>query len=495
MKFLLVLIPLVLSQFTLVFEDNFQSLSNWVPETMAGAATGNNEWQHYTDRSSNVFIGGSRFGNALHIVAKKENYNGHSYTSGRLHSARNFGPYGFYNVKAVVPKGNGVWPAIWLLPPGARTKYGGWAACGEIDIMETVCAANDGYSTLHFGGPWPKNVHSDFNNKWGFQVNWAEPHWYGVDWQSDRITFYVDATIVNGQITGGIKGPTVTSNQWYSLDGNGNRWPSPAPFDQQFMFILNVAIGGSWPCAVPGCCQNTPDSAEMLVFTALAYTGKNGQGAPISNPSQPGSYCSKGELSTNEGRGLAYPSNFQGYQSNDGGRGAGVTAEVCQQACDRVAECTAVSYSSQYQLCYLKAGSSCSSSKNANNFVTYWKTSSCQCNGGSPAQPPADSGCGKCCHSGAPYKCTGGPAANGCSANPWAINAACSGSCKCSSFLEESSGVNAIFEKNSYLAPVAMIVVCLSVIALIVAVIVRVRRNRISKVDAHEIPLTLLTDE
>ena len=86
-------------------------------------------------------------------------------TSGKVTSKKAYGPYGFFNVRAIVPKGAGLWPAIWLLPT-YKSKYGSWAACGEIDIMETICTDDAGYSTLHFGGAWPHNVQYPLSPKY-----------------------------------------------------------------------------------------------------------------------------------------------------------------------------------------------------------------------------------------------------------------------------------------------------------------------------------------
>mmetsp|Transcript_5814 Transcript_5814/g.735 ORF Transcript_5814/g.735 Transcript_5814/m.735 type:complete len:93 (-) Transcript_5814:335-613(-) len=91
-------------------------------------------------------------------------------------------PGSFVNVKAKVPKGNGLWPAIWLLPPDARSKYGTWAACGEIDIMETLCSNNQGYGTLHYGGEWPHNVQGPPDNRYPVNPNWGEYNYFGANW-------------------------------------------------------------------------------------------------------------------------------------------------------------------------------------------------------------------------------------------------------------------------------------------------------------------------
>ena len=129
--------------------------------------------------------------------------------------------------------------------------------------METICDKATGYSTLHFGGQWPKNSHSD-NNAW-YGVDWNQPHKFGVEWQPGFIQFWLDAEIVNGQVRG-TPLVRVTSDKWFSLDTSGKRYAGNAPFNQPFNIILNVAICGDWPNSVPGCCQNIPNQTEMLVY-------------------------------------------------------------------------------------------------------------------------------------------------------------------------------------------------------------------------------------
>jgi beta-glucanase (GH16 family) len=250
-----------------VFKDSFQNLDNWNLIDQPGSATGNNEWEYYTTRSSNVYI--QDLGNnqhALVLQALREDYKDYHYTSGKVISKNHFGPYGFFNIHAKVPKGNGIWPAIWLLPEYSRSVYGSWAACGEIDIMETVCSDGTGYSTLQFGGPWPKNVQYPYppNNAW-YGVDWNVPHKFGVEWQPGYMKFWIDAEVVNGQIQGRLLNE-ITSDKWYSLDSNGNRYPGNAPFDQSFTIILNLAICGNWPISISGCCDNIPNQTQMTVY-------------------------------------------------------------------------------------------------------------------------------------------------------------------------------------------------------------------------------------
>lgn len=252
-----------------VFDDNFTNLNNWSLETMSGEQTGNHEWEYYTARSSNVFVRS----NSLVLKALKEEYQGYHYTSGRVHSQKAFGPYGFFNVNAKVPKGNALWPAIWLLPVTYTSPYGTWAASGEIDIMETVCTINDAYSTLHFGQPWPKNVQypNSPNNRYPTWMNWSTSHWFGVDWQPDYITFYLDAQIVNGEIQGGTQISKISSSQWWSANSAGQKYGHGAPYDQPFNIILNLAIGGDWPCSSSGCCDSAAVPAELEIFKVQVW--------------------------------------------------------------------------------------------------------------------------------------------------------------------------------------------------------------------------------
>ena len=110
--------------------------------------------QYY--RPENVTVSGG----VLRITAKQENYGGMPYTSGRIRTAGLADwAYGRFEVRAKLPKGQGLWPAIWMLP--TDWVYGGWAASGEIDIMELVGhEPNRVHGTLHYGEPYPNNTSS-----------------------------------------------------------------------------------------------------------------------------------------------------------------------------------------------------------------------------------------------------------------------------------------------------------------------------------------------
>ena len=187
---------------------------------------GNNELQYYTDREENIFIEDDM----LHIVAREENFEGMNYTSARIRSIdKGDWLYGRFEIRAKMPEGQGIWPAIWMMP--TESVYGGWAASGEIDIMEYLGHEPDKvHGTLHYGGSWPDNVDSGDDYQLDDGKFSDDFHVFTLEWEYGEIRWYV-----NGE-------HYQTQNSWYT-DGHG----FPAPFNQKFHMILNVAVGGNWP--------------------------------------------------------------------------------------------------------------------------------------------------------------------------------------------------------------------------------------------------------
>ena len=111
---------------------------------------GNNEWQSYTDNPANLFVEDGR----LHIVARQQN---NQYTSARIPNLGNAEfTYGRMEARIKLPAaGQGLWPAFWMLP--TNSPYGGWAAGGEIDIVEWINGMDVVHGTLHHGSAWPNN--------------------------------------------------------------------------------------------------------------------------------------------------------------------------------------------------------------------------------------------------------------------------------------------------------------------------------------------------
>ncbi|MCX4312503.1 MAG: family 16 glycosylhydrolase [Clostridia bacterium] len=193
---------------------------------------GNSELQYYTD-SGNVFV---RDG-SLEIVAKKERRGDRDYTSGRIVTRDKASwTFGYMEAKMKLPKGNGMWPAFWMLPQpnshaSSNNDYGGWAANGEIDIMEAKGRLqNKVDTTLHFGGYWPQNTYRSHETTLSSDID--EWHTYAVEWTAEYIEWIVD----------GKSAFKLTNDSWYTVASNE---PS-APFDKPFYILFNFAVGGTY---------------------------------------------------------------------------------------------------------------------------------------------------------------------------------------------------------------------------------------------------------
>lgn len=204
-------------------------LGNWKLDNNGNYITngwGNNEQEFYTSQNATVTDG------ILTIAAKHELWEDeiqgrYEYTSSRITTAHKFSTCGGkVEVRAKCDSGKSLWPAIWMLPEDSA--YGGWASSGEIDIMEGWGSTSDKIcGTIHFGGVWPNNTYLTndyfFSDGDGTQ-NW---HTYSIEWERGEIRWYVDDILYS------------TQNDWYS-----EGFSYPAPFDQNFYIILNLAVGG-----------------------------------------------------------------------------------------------------------------------------------------------------------------------------------------------------------------------------------------------------------
>ena len=249
----------------------------WVP------GWGNEELQYYTRNPDNAFV---RDG-LLHIRALKESLHGCGYTSARLKTRRRDGAplfikqYGRFEIRAKVPHGKGLWPALWLLPHD--DAYGPWAASGEIDIMEIVGERPTEYlGTIHFGSSFPKRELVTHVHKLAGGSTVGEFHVYVVEWEPGEIRWSVDGVVWARQTF------------WWSCsqqrNGKGlvarrgadlNPWP--APFDKPFYLVMNVAVGGNFPGA-PNAATRFP--ADLVVDYVRVYDKVGGYGAP--RPRGPG---------------------------------------------------------------------------------------------------------------------------------------------------------------------------------------------------------------
>lgn len=254
------------TKWKLVWSDEFNGTAidptKWSYEKNCWGG-GNNEQQCYTDQDKNAFVKDG----LLNIVAVKEDFTGPDspegtgaatktlpYTSARLRTKNlQEWTFGRFEIRAKLPQGQGTWPAIWMLP--TDSPYGGWAAGGEIDIMEAVNLGTrttvDGvlqapetrvYGTLHYGRAWPGNTSSGDPYTLPNGVNPADDfHTYALEWEDGEIRWYVD----------GVHYATQRKAGWYSqytVDGILTNAPDGAPFDDKsaYHLLLNLAVGGAW---------------------------------------------------------------------------------------------------------------------------------------------------------------------------------------------------------------------------------------------------------
>ncbi|MFJ8754273.1 family 16 glycosylhydrolase [Streptomyces sp. NPDC102441] len=210
--------------------------SKWTLEA-GGSGNGNNELQYYTDSAQNAALDGN--GNLV-ITARQNNdpglqcwYGTCRYTSARLNTAKTFTQaYGRYEARIKIPRGQGIWPAFWML--GDDLGSAGWPNSGEIDIMENV-------------GKEPSTVHGTIHGP-GYSggaaigASYSLPdgkafaddfHTFAVDWSPEALVWSVD-----GQ----------TYQTRTPADVNGGKWV----FDHPFFIILNLAVGGDWPGSPDG---------------------------------------------------------------------------------------------------------------------------------------------------------------------------------------------------------------------------------------------------
>ncbi|MEM9663310.1 MAG: glycoside hydrolase family 16 protein [Bacteroidota bacterium] len=217
---------------TLVWEDNFDGTSlssdRWDIQVGDGCPDlcgwGNNELQWYSP--SNIDVGDG----LLTITAREEEAGGRDYTAARIRTInKGDWTYGRFEVRARLPIGQGMWPAIWMLP--TDEVYGTWAASGEIDIMELTGDEPDKiFGTLHYGDTFPANVFTgtDFRLLNGtFADDFYE---FAIEWEEGEIRWYINDTLY------------ATQTEWSTAGA-----PFPAPFDQRFHLILNIAVGGNLP--------------------------------------------------------------------------------------------------------------------------------------------------------------------------------------------------------------------------------------------------------
>lgn len=215
--------------YTLVWNDEFDgnalNLNVWNQEIGNGASGwGNNELEYYTNSTKNTFVSN---GNLI-IEARKENIGGFNYSSGRMTTqGKKTFTFGRIDIRAKLPVGKGIWPALWML--GSNITTVGWPECGEIDIMELV---GTNPSRTHGTAHWKTQNGSPINKGGSYNLpsgNFSQQfHVFSIVWEQDIIKWYVDDQLFF---------------TLYKTDVN----PANYPFNAPHFFIFNVAVGGNWP--------------------------------------------------------------------------------------------------------------------------------------------------------------------------------------------------------------------------------------------------------
>ncbi len=215
------------------FNDAALNVSDWTFEIGTGqSGWGNNELQHYRAENTTLVDG------HLVIEARQENFGSSAYTSSRIitQGKKEF-KFGRIDIRAALPKGQGLWPALWML--GSNFQQAGWPACGEIDIMELVGhIPNRVHGTVHFGPSVAQRQERSASRALSGNATFSDEfHVFSLEWEQDRIRWFLDGTQFH-EIT--------------PADMGGAAYP----FNQPFFFIFNVAVGGNWP--------GSPDNTTMF---------------------------------------------------------------------------------------------------------------------------------------------------------------------------------------------------------------------------------------
>lgn len=219
--------------YNLVWSDEFNGAlldpASWVAEVGDGCpgvcGWGNNELEYYLQPPNNLFFQDGK----MILEARAESYGGKNYTSTRIKTQglRTF-KYGRIDIRAILPIGKGLWPALWMLPQD--NVFGGWPRSGELDIMEQIGSEPAKVAgTLHYG-PGPQSTYLSKTHSLAGSSFHDQFHVFSLEWKEDEIRWLVDGAVY----------ATTTK-----ADIGGNNWP----FNEKFFFIVNLAVGGNWPGA------------------------------------------------------------------------------------------------------------------------------------------------------------------------------------------------------------------------------------------------------
>jgi beta-glucanase (GH16 family) len=217
----------------LVWSDEFDGTNldttKWT--AFVGNTTGGDVW--YTGRTNNVYVANG----LLHLVAQRESLGHRSYTSGQARTEFKYAKkYGHIEARMKLPPGAGFWPAFWML--GTNYDYptatsANWPRCGEIDVFENGGAApNRVQGTLHCADVRGNDTFINTTLVYDFPTpgdSITNFHTYGIQWTSNSITWQIDGQNLR------------TWTNWGTASGPN---AYPAPFNQPFFFLLQLAVTG-----------------------------------------------------------------------------------------------------------------------------------------------------------------------------------------------------------------------------------------------------------
>lgn len=220
--------PLEYDGYQLVWNDEFDgdavNTDYWEFETGTGCPDlcgwGNNELQYYRKENASVYDG------VLTIEARKGVFLDRNYTSARMKTqGKKSFKYGRIDIRALLPEGQGIWPALWMLGENITTV--GWPRCGEIDIMELIGGSgreNEVHGTLH----WDHNGHVYTGGSYTLQIGTFadEYHVFSIIWDETSIRWFVN------------------DQEFNKIDITPDHMTE---FHHEFFFVFNVAVGGNWP--------------------------------------------------------------------------------------------------------------------------------------------------------------------------------------------------------------------------------------------------------
>ena len=219
--------PLTYANMKLAWADEFNGTSldekYWNYETGNNNGWGNNELQNYKKENTSVKDG------YLIVQAKQESAGNQSYTSSRLTTQNKFNfKYGRVDIRAALPKGQGIWPALWMLGKNITTVS--WPKCGEIDIMEMIGGDASGRdNTTHGTAHWDNNgsrAQYGGSTKLSSGIFNGEFHVFSIVWDERKIVWYLD------------------DKQFHVIDTT----PSGlSEFQEEYFLLVNLAVGGDWP--------------------------------------------------------------------------------------------------------------------------------------------------------------------------------------------------------------------------------------------------------